>query len=163
MNRGILRGLRKDGVTGRHKRVSYGGKGSDYTTTSTTYAAIDAVNLPFVYLDLEVGDEVECHLQGSGGHSSSDTAFDFEVDRPASDNTTVGAAFSFGLGMIGAAIADVAQVIHIEGVYTCTEGGPHGFRPVWKVDVGTGHLYNGGATHKMVPVTYLVKNLGPPA
>src|SRR5688500_18371715 len=112
------------------------------TTTSTSKVAIDTTDLAYLTLDLAIGDVVRCTLAGQAFMLDATNAvgFDFEVDRPTSADTFIGSAAEFGLTEFGG--NDDRQVVFVEGLFTATEAGVHGFRPAWLVTGGTATLSN---------------------
>jgi hypothetical protein len=133
--------------------------GGTVTITSTTRTPVDSTNLPFVYFDCEVGDIVECQFAfGANVTGGGNGYVDVEVDRPTSANTYVANANDDGI----AAWRNVAGPVHAVGVFTITERGRHGFRPVAFRSGGTSvQLENAASGTADTPITFIAKNLGP--
>lgn len=144
------------------KKTILSGNGSK-TTTSTTFTAIDATNLPFLTLTLAVGDEVRCFLGGACKNSGLNglVMFDFEVDQPTSANVRANETTESGASQwqayVAGAVGPVAAMAH----FIATEAGVHGFRPVWRVNANTGTLVNAATGLDDVAILFSVELLGP--
>lgn len=130
--------------------------GSNYTTTSSTYTAIDDTNLQ-ISVTLAVGDEVslEFYAPWSIASVGNVAGLDWLVDAPSADtmiaNSTGAygcAAFEFGSN---AADCDTRSAM---GLWIAAEAGVHVFKPRWKVSGGTTvylrqtGTYNGLIVHR---------------
>ena len=135
---------------------------SDTSTTSTSYVAIDAVNLPALGLSLQVGDEVELRLVATWGASASGMVIgvDWLVDQPTSaDTNTRGTRYGAAAIELGQNATD-GNTIPVISTFIATEAGLHTFLPQWRVSSGTGYLRGAGTYHS--PVRHRVRNIGPP-
>ena len=104
--------------------------GGTLTETSTSWTPIDATNLAYVTVTLAVGEIARCVLIGSI-QASGTGGLNFEVDQPTSGNVYV---FTSDNG-IATRSPDI-EAKTITGLFTATEAGVHGFRPVWKAESG---------------------------
>lgn len=135
----------------------------NYTTTSTTRTAIDGTNLTYLTHSLAIGDVVRCTLHGLAKSSADGfpAYFDFEVDQPTSANVFIGAGHDSGVASVWTA---TRQEIHVLGIFTATEAGTHGFRPVWYAEAtATATLSNASSGGDDVPIYFVVEKLGAPA
>jgi hypothetical protein len=151
---------KRDALKVRRTRIR--GQGS-MTTTSTSYVTIDATKLPYLYLDLLVGDLVEMTLSGQMFSNGSDNCeFDFEVDTPTGSPIADGrvnsdAANGLGLNLF----RGDRTIIFYRTTFIAGEAGLHGFRPVWKTRGGsTLTLSNATSDPNDSVVEQLVVNLG---
>lgn len=132
------------------------------TTTSTTFVAIDTTNLAYLTLSLAIGDVVRCKLQGQAYNGSNAVgAWDFEVDQPASADTRCYPAAENGAGIDPVTIV-TRVTVHIEALFTATEAGVHGFRPMWRTTAGTLTLANGTSGADDTAIIFTVEKLGAP-
>lgn len=140
------------------KSVRLVGSGNK-SITGTSYGAIDATNLPYQTLTLAVGDVVRCTFYATFLPSSGLLAIDFEVDQPTSANVNTSGN---ELGSCAMSNASGRQPYAVIDLFTATEAGVHGFRPVAKVGSGTGTIYNATTGNDETPIQFIVENLGTP-
>lgn len=132
----------------------------NYSLTSSSMTAIDATNLPYLTHTLAVGDRVKVEFYGNGFYDSANTiAFDFEVDQPTSANTTVSLNSDSGLTAFGT--DGQRRSIAVVGIFTATEAGAHGFRPMYRSYGGTFTLANATSGTSKADITVFVTYLGP--
>lgn len=143
------------------KQTILNGNGNK-TTTSTTFVAIDATNLAYLTLPLAIGDVVRCTLVGQTYHTTEGhvQAFDFEVDRPTSGDTRIGAGADNGLAVSGHSTRTPVCVV---GHFVATEAGVHGFRPMWlQLSGSTATLANAASGNDDSTILFSVEKLGAP-
>lgn len=128
----------------------------NWTTTSTSFVAVDATDFAYLTLDLAIGDVVRCTLVGQAYGTTGVVGFDFEVDQPTSANTRLAPNAENGL-LVASATRSPMSVI---GLFTATEAGVHGFRPMWRVASGTGTLSNATSSTDDTAVLFTVEKLG---
>lgn len=147
--------------TASFKRTVLNG-GGNKTTTSTSLVAIDTTNLGYLTFDLEVGDVVRCALQGQITHSGAvAVSWDFEVDQPTSGDTRIGSGADYGCMKM--TVDTNRHLLNVFGLFTATEAGVHGFRPMWSTDSGTLTLYNAASADGDTLVQFIAEHLGAPA
>lgn len=134
--------------------------GGHITTTSSTRTPIHSTDLAYLTVVCEVGDLVRCQFAaGWYNNANNYTCFDFEVDQPTSANVYVGANNDRGVQARWASGGPYGEII--TAIFTVTERGVHGFRPVWFVMGGTSTVLNGSSGDGDTLVTFTVENLGP--
>ena len=110
-----------------------------------------------------MGDVVRCTLVGQVTLSSAASVaagFDFEVDRPVSADTRCNPNNDFGAMEFGNVTN--RTMLNVVTIFTSTEAGVHGFRPMWTVQGAvTLTLYNGASSNVDTAILFLVENLGP--
>lgn len=148
-----------------HKQTRITGTGNK--TTTTTMAAIDTTNLPYVTMaGLEVGDVIRCEIAGqcyaSAAGDQGNTAYDVQVDRPTSADTFAGAGDPAGYSVLDYMTSTRAWKRMVID-YTVTEAGTHGFRPAWQsLDGSAGKLMtNAVSGADGTPIVFSVENKGP--
>jgi hypothetical protein len=122
------------------------------TTASTSFAAIDSVNIGFTQHQhsLEVGDIVECVLEGQFYNNGATTymSLDLEIDQPTSSNI-------FLSNLTGTPVTNGHYIQYLDGnrrdsafvfTFIATEAGLHQFRPVWRTHGGTAEWGNDNTT-----------------
>jgi hypothetical protein len=136
--------------------------GGTLSTTSATKTPIDATELGYLSLELAEGDVVRCTLCGLMGENTGLAGIDFEVEQPTSAATYVAAGADMGVTACRAAERTSITAV---GLFTATEAGSHGFRPVWVVEPGgsTGKLCNASSGVEGAAITFIVEKLGTPA
>lgn len=142
------------------KRTILIGNGTK-TTTSTSFVAIDTTNLPYLTLTLAVGDVVRCILTGQHANSGVNyMSYDVAVDQPTSADRRIAESAEYGL--MNETNSNIQTLITVIGLFTATEAGLHGFRPMWKVTAGTGSLYNETSGSGDTAIQFSVEKLGVP-
>jgi hypothetical protein len=127
--------------------ASYRRTAGDYTTTSTTYVAVDATNLNFT---ITTGARrVLISFTGSVSHTANGGVVYLDV---AVDGTQVGG--SVGLVLFQTASAAQSGNASFTYVTDALTAGSHTFELMWKGAVGTATLF-GGATASRFAVVEL--------
>lgn len=112
---------------------------SNYTTTSTTFADIDATNLaPTITTG---GGVVELHFIFTAKNSTANEFVQFTFDVDGSP-----VAGDDGIASASQASLDTGGIIHLSWLVTGLSAGAHTFKPQWKVSGGTGTLFAGAGT-----------------
>lgn len=131
------------------------------TVGSTTRAPIDATNLPYLTLDLAVGDQVRCDFMAQmyGNTGTVSLNFDVEVDQPVSANTYIAAGCDQGIFLEPNSGNRVTRQMF--GVFTATEAGTHGFRIVAFVNTASASICNSTSGGDDSVITFMAENKGP--
>lgn len=111
-------------------------KSADYTTSSSTYADIDATNIPALSLDLIIGDVVLCTMRTAVFNTGAGEAilFDWDIDQPTSANTNFRTLNSGTDGAAVLAASGSSELLSpvVEATFIATEAGIHTFKPQWR-------------------------------
>lgn len=136
---------------------------ANYTTSSSTFASIDATNLPALGVYAETGDVVLCTFVATFGHNAAGNTIrvDWLIDQPTSADTafrTLNGGAGAGVIELGTNSLDCNNAF-FRGLFTATESGQHTFLPQWNTGGGTASIINTGVNSSAV--SHLVQNLGP--